>query len=79
MREAYIIGGANIDIIGRSDHSLIPFDSNIGNKVKLKEYIDFRYNESLGEVEILDIDSKETAEKRKISHLTLNWFMKNRY
>ena len=47
----------------------------IGNKVNLKEYIDFRYNESLSEVEILDIDSKETAEKRKISHLTLNWFM----
>ena len=34
MREAYIIGGANIDIIGRSDHSLIPFDSNIGKVVQ---------------------------------------------
>ena len=34
-----------------------------------------RYNESLAEVEILDTDSKETAEKRKISYLTLNWFM----
>ena len=48
---------------------------SIGQKVNLKEYIDFRYNESLSEVEILDTDSKETAEKRKISHLTLNWFM----
>ena len=47
----------------------------ISDKVKLKEYVDFRYNESLSEVEILDIDSKETAEKRKISYLTLNWFM----
>lgn len=47
----------------------------ISKKVNLKEYIDYRYNESLGEVEILDCDSKETAEKRKISHLTLNWFM----
>lgn len=47
----------------------------IGDKVNLKNYIDFRYNESLAEVEILDSDSKETAEKRKISHLTLNWFM----
>ena len=47
----------------------------IGKKVDLKSYIDYRYNESLDEVEILDIDSKETAEKRKISHLTLNWFM----
>ena len=48
---------------------------NIAKKVNLKEYIDFRYHESLLDVEILDSDSKETAEKRKISHLTLNWFM----
>ena len=47
----------------------------IAKKVDLKEYVDFRYNESLKEVEILDTDSTETAEKRKISHLTLNWFM----
>lgn len=47
----------------------------ISAKVNLKDYIDYRYNESLNEVEILDSDSKETAEKRKISHLTLNWFM----
>ena len=47
----------------------------IGNKINLKDYIDYRYNESLNEVEILDSDSAETAEKRKISHLTLNWFM----
>ena len=48
---------------------------SIAEKVDLKEYIDFRYNESLSNVEILDDDSSETAEKRKISHLTLNWFM----
>lgn len=48
---------------------------DIGLKVHLKSYIDYRYNESLADVEILDCDSKETAEKRKISHLTLNWFM----
>ena len=47
----------------------------IGKKINLKEYIDYRYKESLDDVEILDTDSKETAEKRKISHLTLNWFM----
>ena len=47
----------------------------LSKKINLKEYIDYRYNESLEEVEILDTDSKETAEKRKISHLTLNWFM----
>lgn len=50
-------------------------NTNIASKINLKDYIDFRYNESLGDVEILDIDSKATAEKRKISHLTLNWFM----
>ena len=47
----------------------------IDKKVDLKEYIDYRYNESLDEVEILDTDTEETKEKRKISHLTLNWFM----
>ena len=47
----------------------------IGKKLDLKDYIDFRYKESLDEVEILDTDSEETAQKRKISHLTLNWFM----
>lgn len=48
---------------------------SISSKIKLKDYIDYRYNESLSKVEILQTDSKETAEKRKISHLTLNWFM----
>ncbi len=48
---------------------------SISKRINLKEYIDFRYNQSLKNVEILDTDSKETAEKRKISYLTLNWFM----
>lgn len=48
---------------------------DIGSKINLKEYIDFRYHDSLSEVEILDTDSKETAEKRKIFYLNLNWFM----
>ena len=47
----------------------------ISSKVNLKEYIDYRYYESLKNVEILPSDSKETAEKRKISYLTINWFM----
>lgn len=34
MREVYVIGGANIDIIGRSDAKIIPFDSNIGKVVQ---------------------------------------------
>lgn len=48
---------------------------DIGNRINLKQYIDNRYNESLSNVEVLDCDSKETAEKRNISYLTLNWFM----
>lgn len=47
----------------------------IGKEIDLKEYIDYRYHESLKDVQILDEDSMETAEKRKISHLTMNWFM----
>lgn len=50
-------------------------NKDIGDKINLKEYIDYKYTESLSNVEILDCDSIETAEKRKISYLTLNWFM----
>ena len=50
-------------------------NKEISEKINLKEYIDYRYSESLNDVEILDTDSDETKEKRKISHLTLNWFM----
>ena len=48
---------------------------SLAKEIDLKNYIDYRYNESLNEAQILDTDSKETAEKRKISHLTINWFM----
>lgn len=47
----------------------------LSSKINLKDYIDYRYNESISEVEILNTDSLETANKRKISYLTLNWFM----
>lgn len=40
-------------------------NTNIASKINLKDYIDFRYKESLSDIEILDIDSKETAEKGK--------------
>ena len=50
-------------------------NESISSSINLNDYIDFRYKESLSEIEILDTDSKETAEKRKISYLTLNWFM----
>ena len=48
---------------------------SISSKINLKDYIDFRYNQSLSNVEILDSDSYDTAEKRKISYLTITWFM----
>ena len=50
-------------------------NKTLSEKINLKEYIDYRYQESLDEVEILDTDTEETAQKRKISYLTLNWFM----
>jgi len=58
--------------ISERQHLLNPA---ISEKLDLQEYIDYRYHESLSKVEILEDDTKETAEKRKISHLTLNWFM----
>lgn len=61
----------SINIEGRQ-HLLNP---DLQEKINLKEYIDYRYNESLNEVEILNVDSKETKEKRKITYLTMNWFM----
>ena len=50
-------------------------NENIAKEINLKEYIDNKYFESLNEVEILDSDTHETAEKRKIFYLNLNWFM----
>ena len=61
----------SINIEGRQ-HLLNP---ELQEKIDLKEYIDYRYNESLNEVELLNVDSKETKEKRKITYLTMNWFM----
>lgn len=58
--------------LAERQHLLNPAFSS---KINLKEYVDYRYNQSLSEVDILPSDSSETAEKRKISHLTLNWFM----
>ena len=48
---------------------------DISSKVDLKNYIDYRYNQSLSEIDFIDTDSAETAEKRKITYLTMNWFM----
>ena len=58
--------------VSERQHLLNP---DIASKINLKEYIDYRYNESLSEITILDSDSKDTAEKRKITYLTTRWFM----
>ncbi len=58
--------------ISERQHILNP---TIGSKINLKEYIDCRYNQALANVEFLPSDSDETKEKRKISYLTLNWWM----
>ena len=50
-------------------------NSEISKQVNLKAYVDFRYNDSLIDVRNLAEDSKETADKRKISYLTTDWFM----
>ncbi len=50
-------------------------NTDLQNKINLKEYVDFRYNESLSNVDILDTDSDETSDKRNISYLTMTWFM----
>ena len=50
-------------------------NKNISEKINLSEYVQNEYNKSLENVEILDTDSEETANKRKITYLTMNWFM----
>ncbi len=50
-------------------------NTKISKEIELKDYIDFRYQESINEIDFLDSDSKDTREKRIISYLTINWFM----
>ena len=58
--------------IKQRQHLLNP---EIEKKIDLKQYIDYRYNQSLNEVELLETDTEETKQKRKITYLTMNWFM----
>ncbi len=50
-------------------------NKEIDKQVNLKDYINFRYHESINKIDFLDSDSKETKEKRIISYLTIHWFM----
>lgn len=47
----------------------------LAQKIQLKDYIDFRYQESINNIEFLNSDSAETKQKRIISYLTIHWFM----
>ena len=58
--------------LNERQHLLHP---EISEKINLKEYVDYRYRQSLANVEILDSDSYDTAQKRKITYLTTYWFM----
>ena len=50
-------------------------NENIGEKVNLKKYANYRYEESLNEIDECDFCDEETAQKKKITYLTMNWFM----
>lgn len=50
-------------------------NKDISKEIDLKEYVDYQYLNSLSQMSTLNSDSNETAEKRKISYLTMNWFM----
>ena len=50
-------------------------NKDIAQKVNLKKYIDYQYKYSLSQMPTLDSDDSETEQKRKISYLTMNWFM----
>jgi asparagine synthase (glutamine-hydrolysing) len=41
------------------------------------EYIDYRYNQSLKEVPILEGENAEEARRRELFYLNINWFMGN--
>ena len=58
--------------LNERQHLLSP---RISKTINLKEYIDYRYYQSLSNVRILDSDSYDTSQKRKITYLTTYWFM----
>ena len=47
----------------------------IADKISIKDYVDFRYNESLDEINFDKNDSIDTVLRKRITHLTYDWFM----
>lgn len=50
-------------------------NKSISDKINIKEYVGFRYNESLDEINFDKNDSIDTVLRKRITHLTYNWFM----
>lgn len=49
--------------------------SNLLKKDELKNYIKYRYDETLKNVEVIDINEKVDNKFRNINYLTIKWFM----
>ena len=45
--------------------------------IDAQEYVDYRYNQSLKEVPILEGENAEEARRRELFYLNINWFMSN--
>lgn len=60
--------------INLKDRQLL-LNENIREKINLNEYANYRYKESLNEIEEFDLDDEDTKQKKKITYLTMNWFM----
>ena len=50
-------------------------NKELTNKVDLKEYANFRYNEELEKIEFAGCESLETKKHKELMSLTMNWFM----
>lgn len=50
-------------------------NEKIGEKIDLKEYANYRYKESLSDIDEFDLDDEDTKQKKKTTYLTMNWFM----
>ena len=47
----------------------------LAKQIQLKDYINYRYQQSIDNIEFSDTDSAETKQKKVISYLTTHWFM----
>ena len=50
-------------------------NKSISEKISIKDYVDFRYNEDLESISFDKNDSIDTVIRKKINYITYNWFM----